>query len=245
MSDSLWPLGLYPARLPCPWNSPGKNNGMGWQSLLQGIFPTQGSNPGLLHCRWILYHLSQQGSCGFKQQKCIPLWFWKSQTSGSVWGTGGDGVAGLGSGPVTEGFLQVRGSRCSAVGWAASPRAVQPGQAPCIPDSLWPHHPFFSSSPPKVSQNATESDVMVNMRVSVTLLFLQGCSAWSLNLQSIVFTHVCVIHSNKNTELFWHLRRLSSQGIQTHTPHHHCCDLCFDFCCHRLDLPDLSFISLI
>ena len=31
-------------------------------SLLQGIFPTHGSNPGLLHCRWILYHLSHQGS---------------------------------------------------------------------------------------------------------------------------------------------------------------------------------------
>ena len=35
---------------------------MGSHSLLQGIFPTQGSNPGLLHCRWILYHLSHQGS---------------------------------------------------------------------------------------------------------------------------------------------------------------------------------------
>ena len=39
-------------------NSPGKNTGMGGHSLLQGIFSTQRSNPGLLHCRWILYHLS-------------------------------------------------------------------------------------------------------------------------------------------------------------------------------------------
>ena len=38
-----------------PWNSPGQNTGVGSLSLLQGIFPTQGSNPGLLHCRWILY----------------------------------------------------------------------------------------------------------------------------------------------------------------------------------------------
>ena len=45
-----------------PWNFPGKNNGVGCNSLLQGIFPTQGSNPGLLHCRQILYHLSHQGS---------------------------------------------------------------------------------------------------------------------------------------------------------------------------------------
>ena len=43
-------------------DSPGKNTGVGSRSLLQGIFPTQGSNPGLLHCGWILYHLSHQGS---------------------------------------------------------------------------------------------------------------------------------------------------------------------------------------
>ena len=43
-------------------DSPGKNPGVGCHALLQGIFPTQGSNPGLPHCRWILYHLSHQGS---------------------------------------------------------------------------------------------------------------------------------------------------------------------------------------
>ena len=42
--------------------SPGKNTGVGCHALLQGIFPTQGSNPGLPHCRWILYHLSNKGS---------------------------------------------------------------------------------------------------------------------------------------------------------------------------------------
>ena len=41
----LWPQGLY-----SPWNSPGQNTGVGSLSLLQGIFPTQGSNPGLLRC---------------------------------------------------------------------------------------------------------------------------------------------------------------------------------------------------
>ena len=40
----------------------GKNTGVGCHALLQGIFPTQGSNPGLLHCRQILHHLSHQGS---------------------------------------------------------------------------------------------------------------------------------------------------------------------------------------
>ena len=43
-------------------DSPGKNAGGGCQALLQEIFPTQGSNPGLLHCRWILYHLSHLDS---------------------------------------------------------------------------------------------------------------------------------------------------------------------------------------
>ena len=44
------------------WNSPGKNTRVGCRSLLQGIFPTQGSNPGLLHCRQIIHHLSYQGN---------------------------------------------------------------------------------------------------------------------------------------------------------------------------------------
>ena len=47
MYNSLWPHGLHST-----WNSPGQNTGMGSLSLLQGIFPTQGSNPGLPHCRW-------------------------------------------------------------------------------------------------------------------------------------------------------------------------------------------------
>ena len=49
VSNSLWPHGLQPARLLCPWDSPGKNNtGVGWHTLLQGIFLTQGLNLGLL-----------------------------------------------------------------------------------------------------------------------------------------------------------------------------------------------------
>ena len=48
-SDSLQPHGLQPARLLCPWNLPGKNTRVGCHFLLQGIFPTQKSNPHLLH----------------------------------------------------------------------------------------------------------------------------------------------------------------------------------------------------
>ena len=57
---------LQPTRLLCPWNSTGKNIGVGCHSLLQGIFLTQGLNPGLLEYRQILHYLSYQGS---------PLWF--------------------------------------------------------------------------------------------------------------------------------------------------------------------------
>ena len=60
MFNSLRPHGLQPARLLYPWNSPGKNTGVGCHSFLQRIFPTQGSILGLLHCRLILYHLSEQ-----------------------------------------------------------------------------------------------------------------------------------------------------------------------------------------
>jgi len=57
MSNSLQLHGLY-----SPWNSPGQNTGVGSFSLLQGIFPTQGSNLGLPLCRQILHQLSHQGS---------------------------------------------------------------------------------------------------------------------------------------------------------------------------------------
>ena len=57
VSSSLGPHGFY-----SPCNSPGQNPGVGSLSLLQGIFSTQGSNPGPLHCRRILYQLSHKGS---------------------------------------------------------------------------------------------------------------------------------------------------------------------------------------
>ena len=57
VSDALGPHRLY-----SPWDSPGQNTGVGRLSLLQGILPTQGFNPGLLHCRQILYQLSHHRS---------------------------------------------------------------------------------------------------------------------------------------------------------------------------------------
>ena len=60
--SSLPSHGLQPTRLLCPWDSPGKNTGVGCRFLLQEILQTQGMNLGLLHCRQILYHLSPQRS---------------------------------------------------------------------------------------------------------------------------------------------------------------------------------------
>ena len=57
-------------------DSAGKNTGVGCHALLQGIYPIQGLNPGLLHCRWILYCLSHQGSpvCTYMSSKLeMPL----------------------------------------------------------------------------------------------------------------------------------------------------------------------------
>ena len=52
---------------------PGKNTGVGGHALLQGTFPTQGSNPGLLHCRGILYCLSYQGSPRILERVAYPF----------------------------------------------------------------------------------------------------------------------------------------------------------------------------
>ena len=63
--DSLRSHGLRPTRLFHPWDFPGKSTGVGCHFLLQRIFLTQGSNPGLPHCRQTLYHLSHQESLAF------------------------------------------------------------------------------------------------------------------------------------------------------------------------------------
>ena len=81
VSDSLQPRGLWPARILCPWGSPGKNTGVGSYSLLQGIFPTQGSNPGLWSCRQILYCLSHQRSPPHHNYLVPSLWLFPQKFS--------------------------------------------------------------------------------------------------------------------------------------------------------------------
>ena len=77
----VWLHGLYPARLLCPWGSPGKNTGVGCRGLLQGIFPTQELNPGL-HTAGAFFTIwaTREAPRGSNepwsswQQSCIPLW---------------------------------------------------------------------------------------------------------------------------------------------------------------------------
>ena len=63
LSDCLQAHELY-----SPWDSPGQNTGVGILSLLQGIFQTQGWNPGFAHCRQILYQLNHKGSPSKKKR---------------------------------------------------------------------------------------------------------------------------------------------------------------------------------
>ena len=83
VSNSLRPHGLY-----SPWNSPVQNTGVGSLSLLQGIFPTQGSNTGLPHCRRILYQLSHQGSPRILEWVAYPFSIKGSNDPESVTGWG-------------------------------------------------------------------------------------------------------------------------------------------------------------
>ena len=75
MSSSFWPHRLYN-----PWNSPDQDTGVSSHFLLQGIFPTQGSNPSLLYYRQVLYQLSYQGSPKKAEHRgtdAFKLWCWR------------------------------------------------------------------------------------------------------------------------------------------------------------------------
>ena len=81
-SDALQPHGLY-----IPWNFPGQNSEVGSLSLLHGIFPTQGLNPGAPHCREVLYQLSHKGSPRILEWVVYPF------SSGSSWLRNQNGVS--------------------------------------------------------------------------------------------------------------------------------------------------------
>ena len=87
-SRSVTPTSLPPHRLYSSWNSPGQNTTVDSHSLFQGIFPTQELNPGLPHCRKILYQLSHQGSpLEGNGRKSETLLFGKKKLAPERWGS--------------------------------------------------------------------------------------------------------------------------------------------------------------
>ena len=76
VSDAVQSQGLQPTRFLCPWHSPGKNTDVGTHFFSQGIFLTHGSNPGLLHCRQILYRLSHHCKDQSKENKGCFFFLW-------------------------------------------------------------------------------------------------------------------------------------------------------------------------
>ena len=76
---------LQPHRLYRPWNSLGQNTGVGSLFLLQGIFPTQGSNTGLPHCRWILYQMSHKGNPRILERVAYPFSNGSSRPRNQTW----------------------------------------------------------------------------------------------------------------------------------------------------------------
>ena len=110
-SDSLRSHGLYSS-----WNSPGQHTGVGSLSSLptRGIFPTQGSNPGLLHCQWILCQLSHHRS---------PILKWVAYpfSSGASWLRNQTGVSCITGGLFTNWAireaLKKRNTRCNLMTW--------------------------------------------------------------------------------------------------------------------------------
>ena len=95
-SHSIVSSSLRPHGINSPWNPPGQNAGVSNRSLLQGIFPTVGSNPGLLPCRQILYQLSHQGSPRILEWAAYPF------CRGSAWPRNWPGVSCIAGGFFTS-----------------------------------------------------------------------------------------------------------------------------------------------
>ena len=159
MSDSLWLHGLY-----SPWNSTGQNTGEDSLSLLQGIFPTQGLIPGLLHCRRIIYQLSHKGSPRILEWVAYPI------SSRSSWPRDQTGVSCIAGGFFTNWAMRQTPSKGS-VKFSSVPQSCpilcdsmnhsMPGllvhhQLPefiqthvhRVGDAIQPSHPLSSPSPP-------------------------------------------------------------------------------------------------
>ena len=105
-------------------DSPGKNTGTGFHALFQGLFPTQGSNPGLPHCRQILYRLSHQG------RNSLDMGTFVITGRPVSWPGRGQEARGRGLDPLRDGGT-VRPTRAQRGCPARSPRWVAASLQPC------------------------------------------------------------------------------------------------------------------
>ena len=94
MSDSVWPHGLWPTRVLCPWSFPSKTIGVGCCFLLQGVFPTQGTNPYLLHLHANSLPLSHLLWSKYQTENVLSVRK-NSKLKPSVFPTGGHRVSGF------------------------------------------------------------------------------------------------------------------------------------------------------
>ena len=141
---------LSRSRLYSPWNSLGQNTGVGSLSLLQGIFPTQRLNPGLLNCRWILYKMSHKGSP--KILEWVPYLF-SSRSSQPRNGTRVSCIAGR---FFTNWALReaLQRSKCLLIPWLQLPSAVilEPNKIKSV---------IVSTVSPSVCHEVTWLDAMI------------------------------------------------------------------------------------
>ena len=127
MLSHVWLCDPMDCRLLCPWDSPDKNTGLGCHALLQGIFPTQGLNSGLPHCRQILYHLDHQGSPKILEWVAYPF------SKGSSWARNQTGVS-----CIAGGFF---------ISWATREAQEYWGGLPCPPPEDLPNPGVKPRSP--------------------------------------------------------------------------------------------------
>ena len=144
-----------------PWNSPAPNTGMGSLSLLQGIFPTQGLNLGLPHCRKILYQLSQKGSPRILEWVIYPFcsrsswprnWTRVSCTSGRFFSN----WASVQFSSVAQLCLTLCDPmNCSIPGLPVHHQLLESTQTHVhwIGDAIQPSHPLSSPSPPALNRS--------------------------------------------------------------------------------------------
>ena len=133
MPSSLQGHELWPASLLCLWDFKGKNAGVSSHSLLQGIFPTQESNPGLLHCRQILHcqPARKPGSSHARDQihvSCPGKWLlnhWTTQGSPTSFLLACMGVKGSGDPSDNRNYLSPRA-------WGGSHESVRPMRPPIV-----------------------------------------------------------------------------------------------------------------